>query len=96
MSGRHVPWSGGATVAGCDSEGQGLAHEDGIGLPILPPVTAHGHPLGVGSFDADPHDVPCARDVADQNQVEVTEAVDREPYPSFLSARHSEKTNKTW
>lgn len=67
MGGRHVPRGGAAMVTGCDSKGQGLAEEEPVGLPVLPPVAAHGHPLGVGSFHAHPHDISCTRDVADQN-----------------------------
>ncbi|GFY80963.1 expansin A9 [Actinidia rufa] len=89
---RDVPGGGGAVVAGSDAEGEGLAHEDGVGLPVLAPVAAHGHPLGVGSFHAHAHDVPCTRDVGDKNQVEVTEAVDRESDPALLSARHPVKS----
>ncbi|KAK2972365.1 hypothetical protein RJ640_014423 [Escallonia rubra] len=86
VSGRHVPGGGGAVVTARDPEGQGLAHKDGVGLPVLAPVAAHGHPLGVGAFDAHADDIPCTRDVGDQDQVEVSEAVDRESDPSLLSA----------
>ena len=91
IGGYDVPGGGGSTVTACDPEGQRLAHQDGIGLPVLPPVTAHAHPTRFGSLDARPYDIPWTRDVCDQNQVEVAEAVDREPDPSLLSARNPVK-----
>ena len=85
----HVPWSGGASVTARDSERKGLAHQHSVGLPILSPVSAHAHPLGVGALNTDAHDIPCTRDVGDQNQVEVTEVVDGKPNPSEFPAWHS-------
>lgn len=86
ISWRHVVGRGATPVAASDSEGQGLAHQDGVGLPVLPPVPAHWHPPGVGALHAHAHDIPCARHVGDQNQVEVLVAVDCEPDPSLLYA----------
>lgn len=63
-------------------------------MPILPPVATHGEPTGLCALDAHAHDIPCTRDVADQNQVEVTEAVDCEPDPSLFSARDPAKLPK--
>lgn len=88
MGRHHVPRSGSSTVTACDPEGERLAHQNGVGLPVLAPVSAQAHPFGFGPFDAGLHDIPCARDVGDQNQVEVAEAVDRESDPSLLSARN--------
>lgn len=84
----NVPWGGSAPVTASDPEGQRLTNQNGVWLPVLTPVTAHAHPASLGSFHAHPHDVPCTRDVAYQNQVEVTEAVDCEPDPSALAAWH--------
>lgn len=84
----HVPGSGGASVTAFDSEGNGLAHQISVGLPILPPVTCHAHPACFRSLYAHAHDIPCARDVGDQNQVEVTEAIDCESDSTPLSAWH--------
>lgn len=84
----HVPRGGAAAVAGGDAEGEGLAHQDGVGLPVLPPVPAHAHPPCPRPLHAHPHDVPRARDVADEHQVEVAVAVDCEPYPSLFPAWH--------
>jgi hypothetical protein len=46
-----VPGGDGAAVAGGDPEGERVADEDGVGLPILSPVAHHGHPPCVGCFD---------------------------------------------
>lgn len=94
ISGCHVVGCGAAPVAASDSEGQRLAHKHRVGLPVLPPVSAHGHPPGVGAFHAHAHDVSCARHVGDQNQVEVLVAVDCEPDPSLLSAWNPAENNK--
>lgn len=86
--GGGVPGGGGAAVAGGDAEGERLADEDGVGLPVLAPVARHGHPPGAGPLHAGPHQVPRPRHVCDQHQVEVPEPVYREPHPSRLPARH--------
>lgn len=70
-----------------------MAHQNGVGLPVLSPVAAHAHPPGFGSFDAHPHDIPCTRDVGDQNQVEVAETVDGESDSSTLSAGYPTESN---
>jgi len=57
-------------------------------LPILPPVSAHAVPSTFASFHTHAHDIPCTRNVGDQNQVEVTKAVDRESDSTSLSACH--------
>lgn len=84
----HVPWGGCPSVTAGDSKGKRLATQISIGLPILPPVTSHAQPVCFGPFDARPHNIPCTSHVGDQNQVEVTEAVDCESYPSSLPAWH--------
>ncbi|RWW41221.1 hypothetical protein BHE74_00053307 [Ensete ventricosum] len=86
--GGDVPGGGGAVVAAGDAEGEGLADEDGIGLPVLAPVAGHGHPPGAGALHAGADDVAGAGHVGDEHQVEVLEAVDGEPYPARLPARH--------
>lgn len=88
ISGRHVPGSWLTPIAGPDPEREGLAHKDRIGLPVLAPVAAHAHPTGLRSFDPHGHDIPCTRNVGDQNQVEVSEAVDCESDSPLLSARY--------
>lgn len=65
-----------------------MAVEIGVALPVLAPVSGHGLPASFGPFDRDRTDVPCTRDVGDQNQIEVGVAVDCEPYSSFLHTRH--------
>lgn len=91
IRGDNVQRSGGAAVTACDSEGEWLTNENHVWLPVLTPVTAHAHPLSLWPFHAHLHYVPCTRDVGDQNQVEVTEAIDCVPNPPLLSARYSEK-----
>ena len=86
-----VPCGGGSTVTACHPEGQRLAHQDGIGLPVLSPVTVHAHPTRFGPLNAHPRDIPCTRDVGDQNQVKVTKAVDRESNPKLLPTWDAEK-----
>lgn len=90
ISRRHVDGGWCTAVTGDNSKGEGLAHQISVGLPVLPPVPAHGHPLRSWSFDAHAHDIPCTSHVRHQNQVEVTEAVDCESYASLLPARHPE------
>lgn len=84
----NVPGSGGPTVTACEPERERLTNQDGVGLPVLTPVTAHAHPPCVRPLNACPHDIPCTSHVCDQNQVEVSEAVDGESDPSAPSARH--------
>lgn len=84
----HVVDGESSTVTGGDTEGERLAVEKGVCLPILPPVSGHGLPASFGPFDRECMDVPCTRDVADQNQVEVRVAVDREPNPPSLHTTH--------
>lgn len=67
-----------------------MSHKYSVGLPVLPPVAAHGHPICVGSFDANAHNIPCTGDVGNQNQVEVTETVNCESDPSLLSTWYPE------
>ncbi|RWW62413.1 hypothetical protein BHE74_00030452 [Ensete ventricosum] len=88
VGGDDVPGGGGPAVAAGDTEGQGLADEDGVGLPVLAPVAGHGHPPRAGPLHAGAHDVAGARHVGDQHQVEVLEPVDGEPDPSRPPARH--------
>lgn len=90
----NVPWSGSPTVTGCDSEREWLTNQDRVWLPVLTPVTTHGHPTSLWPFQAHLHDIPCTRDVGDQNQVEVTETVDCESDSTLLSTRHTVQTKK--
>jgi hypothetical protein len=84
----YVPRCRGSTVTACDTERKWLTNQNSIRLPVLTPVSAQAHPASPWSFHARPHNVSCSRHVSDQNQVEVTVTVDREPYPSSLSTWH--------
>jgi len=91
----HVLRSRGAAIAASNPERKRLAHENGVGLPVLSPVTAHAHPISLGALDPHIHDIPCTRHVGHQNQVEVTETVDSESDASLLPARYPENKNKS-
>lgn len=54
-----------AAVTGGDLEGERLAVEIRVALPILPPVPRHGLPPSPGAFDGDPMHVPCSSNVGD-------------------------------
>ncbi|URE17110.1 hypothetical protein MUK42_03921 [Musa troglodytarum] len=86
--GRDVEAGDGAAVAGGDAEGEALAVEVGVALPVLAPVAGHHLPPGLGALDGHGVHVAGARDVGDQHQVEVGVAVDGEPDPALLHARH--------
>jgi len=81
----------GAAVAGGDLEGEALAVEERVALPVLAPVPGHGLPPGAGALDGDGLHVPGAGHVGHQHQVEVGVAVDGEPDPALLHARHPAK-----
>lgn len=55
-----------------------------IAMPVLAPVPSHLQPPRVGSLDLHGHHVSGAGDVGDEDGVEVTEAVQREPDPARL------------
>lgn len=82
MSRRYVPRGSGTTVTGSNSEGKCLTGEYRVRLPVLPPVTAHAHPIGLCALDPHFLDIACTRHIADQNQVKVAESVNCEPYPA--------------
>jgi hypothetical protein len=84
----YVPRGWGAPVAPRDPERQWLSHQHCVWLPVLTPVSAHAHPASLGALHQHAHDIPCTRDVGDQHQVEVAEAVDCEPDTSVLAAWH--------
>nr|GMC79049.1 hypothetical protein GW17_00028899 [Ipomoea batatas] len=69
IGGCHVPRGDLATVAGSDPEGEGLAHKEGAGLPILPPVPGQSDPWGSGSLNQDLLDITRTRHVGHQHQV---------------------------
>ena len=83
-----VPRGWGAPVAPRNPKRQRLSHQHCVWLPVLTPVAAHGHPASLGPLHQHAHDIPCTRDVGDQDQVEVAEAVDSEPDPTVLAAWH--------
>jgi hypothetical protein len=85
---RDVVAGDGAAVAGGDLEGEALAVEERVALPVLAPVAGHGLPPGAGALDGDGPHVADAGHVGHQHQVEVGVAVDGEPDPALLHARH--------
>ena len=84
----HVVACDSSTVTGGDLKRETLSIEEGVALPILPPVPWHGLPTSFGPFDGDCIDIPCTRDVVDQNQVEVRVSINCEPYSSLFHTRH--------
>ena len=94
---RYVPRGSGTAVTGGNSKGKCLTGQDRVRLPVLPPVTAHAHPVGLRALDPHFLDITCPRDIADQNQVKVAESVNCEPYPARFSTGYpaNYKTNVT-
>lgn len=83
--GRHDVVAGdGLPIAGGDLEGEALAVEVAIALPILAPVSRHGLPPGLRPFDGHRMHVSGPSNIGDENQVEVRVTIDSEPYPSLL------------
>ncbi|RWV92876.1 hypothetical protein GW17_00044707 [Ensete ventricosum] len=82
----HIVGDQRASVAGGDLEGEGLAIEVAVALPVLAPVPGHGLPPGPGPFDGHRVHISSSSNVGDQHQVEVGVAVDGEPDPSSLPA----------
>lgn len=81
----------GAAVAGSDLEGQALAVEIGVALPVLPPVSRHGLPPCSRTFDGNCMHIAGSTDVDDEYEVEIGVPVDREPYPTLSVAGHPTK-----
>lgn len=82
---RHRP-----PVAGGDLKRETLAVEDGVALPILPPISRHRLPSGgPGALHGDGADVTRPADVTDEDQIEVGVAIDGEPNPALLAAGHA-------
>lgn len=90
----YVRWRGSATVAACHPERKWLTDQNCVRLPILSPVPAQTHPPSVRSLHASLHYIPGTSDIGDQNQVEVTEAVDCKSDPSLLTARNPDLKKK--
>lgn len=76
-------------VGNGDLEGQRLAVEVGVGLPVCAPVPGHRQPPGLGSLHGDGLDRPGAGNVTDQHQLEVVLPVDGEPDASMFLAGYS-------
>ncbi|ONK67945.1 uncharacterized protein A4U43_C05F5490 [Asparagus officinalis] len=74
----------GASVTGGHAEGEALAGEVRVALPVLAPVPGHRLPPGFRPLDRDGVHVSGAAHVADEHEVEVVVAVDCEPDPSLL------------
>lgn len=67
-------------------EGESLAIEIGVALPVLAPVPVHGLPPTPGPFDGHCMHIPSPSHVGDKHQVEVGVAIDGEPDSPFLPA----------
>jgi hypothetical protein len=77
-----------AAVARAYAEGEGLAVQERVALPVLAPVARHGLPPGALAFDSHRVDVAGAAYVGDEDEVEVGVAVDGEPDAALLVARN--------
>jgi hypothetical protein len=84
---RGVHAGDGAAVAGGDLEGEALAVEERVALPVLAPVAGHRLPPRPGALDGDGAHVAGAGNVGHQDEVEVGVAVDGEPDAALLHAR---------
>ena len=82
-------------IAGGDLEGEGLAVEVVVALPVLAPVSGHGLPTSPGPFDGHGVDIACAANVGYEDQVEIGVAVDGEPYASTPPAGYPTKSKHT-
>ena len=81
-------------------EGECLAIEVGIALPVLAPIAGHGEPAGAGALDGDGRDIARAAHIGDKHQIEEGVAIHREMYASILlanpiSLKHSKKKTQT-
>lgn len=92
--GRDVVAGDGAAVAGGDLEGEALAVEVRVALPVLAPVLGHCLPPRARPLDRHRAHVPDPAHVRDQHQVEVGVAVYREPYSSLPRTGHPVKQEK--
>jgi len=75
-----------SAVAGGDNEGQALAYQVGIGLPVLAPIAAHRNPRSIASSDRHCRHISSAGNVGHQDQIEPWVPVDCEANPSALQA----------
>lgn len=86
VRGDNVVGQDSATVAGGHLKGQALSVEVSVALPVLTPVSGHGHPVGSGTFDGNCLDIAGTSNVGDKDEVEVGVAVHSESDASFSSA----------
>jgi hypothetical protein len=89
VGGHDIVRSDGVPVAGHDDEGEALADEDNIALPVLAPVPLHANPARSRALDVHLRHVAVACHVGDEHEVEVVEAVDREADAAAPDARGS-------
>lgn len=71
-------------IASGHLEGEALAVEVGVALPILAPILRHCLPPNLRTFDRHGVDVAGATNIGDQDQIEIRMAVNREPNSSLL------------
>ena len=79
-------------IAGCDSEGEALAIDIWVALPILAPVSWHGLPASPRSFDRHSMNITCTCHIGYQDQVEVGMTINGEPNASILHTWDPVKT----
>jgi len=76
-------------IASADLEGESLAIQIGVALPILSPVAGHCLPTSVGTFDRNCLHIACASYVGNEHQIEVGVPIDRESNSTFPHAWYS-------
>jgi hypothetical protein len=86
-SGRDVVRRDDAAVVGPEAEGEALAVEVGVALPVGAPVAAHGHPARGGALDPRLRHHAAAAHVGDGDQLEVAAPLDGEPDAAGPAAR---------
>lgn len=84
----------GAAIAGDYSEGEALAIEVGVALPVLAPVPWHRLPGSSWTLDGNSMDIAGAPHVGDEDKIEVGMAIDGEPDASWFSAGNPTKPMK--
>jgi hypothetical protein len=75
-------------AGGGDHEGERVAAERRVALPLGSPVAHHRDPPGVGALHRHGPDRAAAGNVADEHHLEVVEPGDGEPHASLPVALH--------
>lgn len=88
IRGSNVIWCYRSPAAASHFEGQRLASQVSIALPILAPVSGHRHPSCSWPFHFKRYDLTIGTHIGDQDLIEVGAPSNREPHPSVSVAVH--------